>query len=211
MLTREKNKYPCSIFIIKGRLFYQVTTPKSSIITDINIQLLLNYKKKLSRQCRNVIGNDVHFEVLEGASLIQEESELNIDTTWTRTPPTHPLPRFAGTYDVPISIRLDSEFVSMQMEGWETTKKYRYMHKPVVASINLAEGNIRPLLQRLNPLLTDVVSVHSTSPLVKIKVSPAEALWPAEQLEVSMSPLNIGIGQGAVLRNALSVLTLADR
>ena len=113
---------------------------------------------------KEVLGECVHFEVLLGGEIIEEEAkneEINagfVDSTsadgeieidgmdgkqsllaqWVREKPSKDeVPADIGDLISPVVLRLDSAAVKCKVEGWRTSAGYTYLTSPVQAELNL--------------------------------------------------------------------------
>jgi hypothetical protein len=112
-------------------------------------------------EARELLGKHLHFEVLQGASAIEEAaadeqpaapastSAVGSSTAgaaagaaaakrppaakWVRQRPAVLLPWGSGMPQMPVQLRLDGELMQFSLQGWQTTKGFTYLRRPVEA------------------------------------------------------------------------------
>ena len=197
---------------------------------------------QVPEEVKELVGRRLHVDVLQGASAISEaiNNEFPIDNSnnnksgngnsappsppssssgvwWAREKPSVLLPWRAGSILTPVALRIDSDRLSLSMSGWQTSKRYTYLHDPVSLQAELTPSLAQTVLSRVvRPVLGSNNSSSGDGGVVGLKSSikvkatarPADGLWPTGgMMTVVVEPLQVAVGEGAAVRQALALLT----
>ncbi|GAB4816398.1 hypothetical protein N2152v2_003444 [Parachlorella kessleri] len=130
------------------------------------------------------------------------------DASWAARLPEQ-LPKGTGKPLAPVAFRVDSELMQLNVEGWQTSRGYTLVRGPATASMEFTPALSKYLLGRLNPLLSNIVSLRGQR-AVAASLLPHGALWPSSGVDLRLEPLSVVVEQGEVLTDALAAARLGD-
>ena len=129
---------------------------------------------------------------------------------WWHSPPLMSNTKLVGKLVTPTSLRVDSPAVRLLLQGWETSKGYTVLTSPVAIEADLSPSFAALVINRLNPLLGHTATLQPGTRF-RAKLVPPNSIWPSQEVDVLVEPLDISIGKGSIVARSLDVLSSFHR
>ncbi|CAG9463822.1 unnamed protein product [Pedinophyceae sp. YPF-701] len=121
-----------------------------------------------------------------------------------------PRPKFAPVW---MSIATDTSHVDLYgaaVPGHGKEQPRLFLARPITARLELEPAIARTVLGRINPLLTDVVSMEPGS-VLQVEIAPKDGALPVEEsMTVTLLPMRAQIARGELLDGLLGLLKVPD-
>ncbi|KAL3146757.1 hypothetical protein ABBQ38_014741 [Trebouxia sp. C0009 RCD-2024] len=155
-------------------------------------------------ELRQVVGDDFHVSAIVGAQNMETYSEdFGIDAGWVQSQDGSHSKRGDAT-----AVVFNSPHVTAQLRGWRTGSGL-LLSEPATASVDYTPALAKYGLQRISPLLSNVVAVQEGGK-VQMSFSPEGMALPAEKTSVHIEPMKLVVGQGDFVSKIVNLLGLKD-
>ncbi|KAK9904839.1 hypothetical protein WJX75_003587 [Coccomyxa subellipsoidea] len=159
----------------------------------------------LPSAAKEVVGNDLHITAIVGAKQLKTEGqEYDIEADWVDHTPKPPRSRNIGKPLEPTVIKVASEHINAQLNGWRTADGI-ILREPITASFAYTPALAKYGFAKVAPLLADVAAVEEGG-LVSVTATPDKMEVPSERMTVRVEPLRLKVGRGPLLGKAIEFL-----
>ncbi|KAA6418785.1 MAG: hypothetical protein FRX49_11273 [Trebouxia sp. A1-2] len=213
----SKPNVDCSIDVASGEMHItQVLQVESSPLQFTAEGLLLNAHIYVSDgvlqvpdELRQVIGKDFHASAIVGGdNLNSDGADFGIETGWAQTEHQPKGTAHSGHLLEPTAVAFNSQHVQAQLSGWRT-KTGMLLREPATAAVDYTPALAKYGLQRISPLMSNVVAVQEGGK-VEMRWTPEHMALPAERSTLQIQPMKLVVGRGDFVSKIVNLLGLKD-
>lgn len=164
-------------------------------------------------ELRQVIGKDFHASAIVGGDNLKADgADFGIDAAWAQTQTqTEHQPKgtaHSGHPLEPAAIAFNSQHVQAQLSGWRT-KTGMLLREPAAAAVDYTPALAKYGLQKISPLMSNVVAVQEGGK-VEMRWTPEGMALPAERSTLQIEPMKLVVGRGDFVSKIVNLLGLKD-
>ncbi|KAL0043492.1 hypothetical protein WJX79_006229 [Trebouxia sp. C0005] len=160
-------------------------------------------------ELRQVIGKDFHASAIVGGdNLNSDGADFGIETGWAQTEHQPKGTAHSGHLLEPTAVAFNSQHVQAQLSGWRT-KTGMLLREPATAAVDYTPALAKYGLQRISPLMSNVVAVQEGGK-VEMRWTPEHMALPAERSTLQIQPMKLVVGRGDFVSKIVNLLGLKD-
>ncbi|DBB18517.1 TPA: hypothetical protein ACH3X3_000157 [Trebouxia sp. C0006] len=160
-------------------------------------------------ELRQVIGKDFHASAIVGVDNLKADgADYGIEAEWAQTEHQPKGTAHSGHPLEPTAVAFNSQHVQAQLSGWRT-KTGMLLREPATAALDYTPALAKYGLQRISPLMSNVVAVQEGGK-VEMRWTPEGMALPAERSTLQIEPMKLVVGRGDFVSKIVNLLGLND-